>query len=90
MRMTDAPAAPIRTNTLALVGFIAAFMIPVAGFVLGILATRQIEQTHESGRGLARAATIIGLVATVVQVLFFIVWLILFVQAFLHFPPTTS
>ena len=33
-----APAAPPRTNTLALVGFIAAFVVPIAGLVLGILA----------------------------------------------------
>jgi len=88
--MTVAPVAPIRINTLALVGFIASFMIPIAGLVLGILAIRQIEQTHESGRGLARAATIIGLLGTVFQVLFFIVWLILFGQAVSHFPLTTS
>jgi len=88
--MTVAPAAPIRTNTFALVGFIASFMIPIAGLVLGILATRQIEQTRESGRGLARAATIIGLLGTVFQGLFFIVWLILFGQAFSHIPLTTS
>jgi len=88
--MTVAPVAPIRTNTLALVGFIASFMIPIAGLVLGILAIRQIEQTHESGRGLARAATIIGLLGTVFQGLFFIVWLILFGQAFSHFPLTAS
>ncbi|UTT62878.1 DUF4190 domain-containing protein [Microcella humidisoli] len=69
---------PPRTNTLALVGFIASFMIPVVGIVLGIMAGRQIALTNEGGRGLARAAVIVGAVGTTLQVIFFIVWLSLF------------
>ena len=69
---------PPRTNTLALVGFIASFMIPVVGIVLGVMARRQIAVTHEGGRGLARAAVYIGAAGTTFQVIFFIVWLSLF------------
>ncbi|WP_435743619.1 DUF4190 domain-containing protein [Microbacterium sp. PMB16] len=80
--MTTATAAP-RTNTLALVGFIAAFMIPIAGFVLGVLAIRQLRVpgNGESGAGLARWALIIGSVGTLVQLVFFIVWISLFLSA---------
>tara|TARA_R110002051_G_scaffold302606_1_gene371065 strand:+ start:3010 stop:3267 length:258 start_codon:yes stop_codon:yes gene_type:complete len=66
-----------RTNTLALIGFIAAFMIPIVGVVLGAMGRKQITSSGESGRGLARAAIIIGIVGTLFQVVFFAVWLTL-------------
>ncbi|WP_337006341.1 MULTISPECIES: DUF4190 domain-containing protein [unclassified Microbacterium] len=80
--MTSASAAP-RTNTLALVGFIAAFVIPVAGLILGIFALRQLHVpgNTESGAGLARWAIVIGSIISVFYVLFFIVWFSLFFTA---------
>ncbi|MDQ0726047.1 DUF4190 domain-containing protein [Microbacterium sp. W4I20] len=80
--MTTATVAP-RTNTLALVGFIAAFVIPIAGFVLGVLALRQLRApgNGESGAGLARWSLIIGALGTLLHVIFFIVWISLFVAA---------
>lgn len=77
---------PPSTNTLALVGFIASFMIPIVGIVLGIMARRQIEVTKEGGRGLARAAVYIGAAGTTFQVIFFIVWLSLFTTAISQTP----
>ncbi len=77
---------PPRTNTLALVGFIASFMIPIVGIVLGAMAQRQIAITTEGGRGLARAAVIIGALGTTFQVIFFIVWLSLFSTALSQAP----
>lgn len=77
---------PPRTNTLALVGFIASFMIPIVGIVLGAMAQRQIAITKEGGRGLARAAVIIGALGTTFQVIFFIVWLSLFSTALSQAP----
>jgi len=64
-----------RTNTLALVGFIASFMIPIVGIVLGVMARKQIQVSGESGRGLARAAVLIGVLGTLFQLAFFVVWL---------------
>lgn len=75
-----------RTNTLALVGFIASFVIPIVGIVLGAMARRQIEVTREGGRGLARAAVIIGAVGAMVQTIFFVVWLSLFTTALSQAP----
>ncbi|MGV8859202.1 DUF4190 domain-containing protein [Rhodoglobus sp.] len=66
-----------RTNTLALIGFIAAFMIPIVGVVLGAMGRKQITSSGESGRGLARAAIIIGMLGTLIQVAFFGFWLTL-------------
>ncbi|CAO1650181.1 DUF4190 domain-containing protein [Salinibacterium sp. NG253] len=71
--MTTSPVP--RTNTLALIGFIAAFMIPIVGVVLGAMGRKQITSSGESGRGLARAAIIIGIAGTLFQVAFFAVWL---------------
>lgn len=77
---------PPRTNTLALVGFIASFVIPVAGIVLGVMARRQIDLTREEGRGLARAAVIIGAIGATAQTIFFIVWLSMFSTAISQVP----
>jgi hypothetical protein len=77
---------PPKTNTLALVGFIASFMIPIVGIVLGAMAQRQIAITQEGGRGLARAAVILGALGTTFQVVFFIVWLSLFSAAISQTP----
>ncbi len=72
------PARP--TNIMAIISLVAAFVAPVAGLVLGIVAQRQIAQTGEDGASLARAGAIIGGVLTALGALFFIVWLIMFVS----------
>lgn len=75
-------AAPAKTNLLALVGFISAFMIPPAGVILAVFARRQLDAPGnlESGRGLARWAMVIGILGTVGQLLFLIFWFSLFFQ----------
>jgi hypothetical protein len=78
------PAPPQKINTIALVGFIAAFVVPIAGIVLGIIGLNQTRVSGEGGRGLARAAVIVGSLFTLFGVVFFIVWLSLFLQAFSH------
>lgn len=59
-------------------------MVPIAGIVLGIIGLNQTRVSGEGGRGLARAAVIIGSLFTLFGVVFFIVWLSLFLQAFSH------
>lgn len=80
--MTSPTTAP-RTNMLALIGFIAAFVIPVAGIILGAFALGQLRVpgNTESGAGLARWALVIGSVLTAFCVLFFILWAALFFSA---------
>lgn len=80
--MTSPATAP-RTNMLALIGFIAAFVMPVAGIILGVFALRQLRTpgNTESGAGLARWALVIGAIGTVFFVLFFILWATLFFSA---------
>lgn len=53
-----------RTNPLAILALVAAFVASAAGVVLGILALGQIRGTGEAGRGLAVAAIIIGVLVT--------------------------
>ncbi|MCU1410920.1 MAG: conserved rane protein of unknown function [Rhodoglobus sp.] len=61
--MTTAPVVR-RTSTLSVVALVAAFVVSVAGVVLGILALVQIRRTGEAGRGLAIAAIVIGVLVT--------------------------
>ena len=70
-------------NTLALVGFIAAFVIPLAGAILSVFARRQLDAPGnvEQGRGLARWAMVIGILGTLGQIAFFALWFSLFFQA---------
>ena len=76
-------AAPPRTNTLALVAFIAAFAMPLAGLILSIFARRQLDHpaNAETGRGLVRWAMVIGILGTLIQGLFLVFWFTMFFQA---------
>lgn len=74
-----APAGP-RTNVLAIVGFILAFVVTVAGIIVSAIALRQIKQTGEGGHGLALAGVIIGIVFTVFWIIY-IVFVIIYAVA---------
>lgn len=58
-----------RTNVLAIVALIAAFVVPLAGIICGHIALGQIKRTGEAGHGLALWGTILGYVFTVVYIL---------------------
>lgn len=62
--------APIaKTNTLAIVGFVLAFVINIAGVIVSIVALNQIKQTGEKGRGLAIAGIIIGALSLIIGII---------------------
>jgi Domain of unknown function (DUF4190) len=82
--MTDPvvpPAAPVyqpaaagpKTNVLAIVGFILAFVVTVAGIVVSFIALSQIKKTGEGGHGLALAGVILGFVFSAFWIIYFIV-----------------
>lgn len=52
-----------RTNTLAILSLIFAFVFPLIGVILGHVARSQIRRTGEQGVGLTFAALIIGYIA---------------------------
>ena len=62
--------AQITTNALAIISLISAFVVPVAGIVLGHLALSQIRRTGEAGRGLAQGGLIVGYMFTGLIILF--------------------
>ncbi|TPW71775.1 DUF4190 domain-containing protein [Schumannella sp. 10F1B-5-1] len=72
---TPAPAA--KTNTLAIVGLILAFVVSLGGLIVSLIALNQIKQTGEGGRGLALAGVIISAIGLVIGVLYIIFAVIL-------------
>ena len=74
MSQPHATVVPLKTNVLAIISLISAFIFPLAAVITGYVAQSQIRRTGEEGRGLARAGVIIGMVGTVLQLGFFIVW----------------
>jgi Domain of unknown function (DUF4190) len=90
--MTDPvvpPAAPAyqpapvgqKTNTLAIVALILGIVVPLGGIICGPIALGQIKRTGEGGRGLAMAGLIIGIVLTLVYLIFAIIVPLLFIGA---------
>lgn len=72
-----AGAAAAKTNTLAIVGLILAFLVSVAGIIVSAIALGQIKRTGEGGRGLAVAGVIVGIVVTVIYVIIIIAEVVL-------------
>ena len=81
MSQPHTPVVPLKTNVLAIISLIAAFVFPLAAVITGYIAQSQIRRTGEEGRGMARAGVIIGILGTLVQVVFFIIWVSLFLTA---------
>ncbi|RRD60127.1 DUF4190 domain-containing protein [Leucobacter sp. OH1287] len=67
------PAAPQKTNTMAIVGLIAAFVFAPVGAILSFVALSQIKKTGEGGRGLALTGAILGSIFTVFGIIYIIV-----------------
>ena len=83
------PPAP-RTNPLAIVSFVSAFVMSIAAVITGHIALSQIKRTGEGGRGFALAGLIIGYAGIGFAALFFVIWLILFLSVLSHGYATGS
>lgn len=59
------PVAP-KTNTLAIVSLVSAFLVSLVAVITGHIALRQIKRTGESGRGLALAGVVLGYLGLVI------------------------
>ena len=85
---------PIKTNVLAIISLVSAFVVPVAGIVLGHLALSQIRRTGEAGRGLAQGGLIVGYMFTGLIILFvlgfFSAWLAAMLSIFSAVNLTAS
>jgi hypothetical protein len=73
-----APAAgPARpTNVLSIIALIGAFVIPLAGIIVGAIALGQIKKTGEAGHGLALAGVILGVVFSLFYVIGIIIYIV--------------
>lgn len=63
------PAGPQKTNTMAIVGLVLAFIAAPIGAIISFVALGQIKKTGEGGRGLALAGAILGTLFTVFFIL---------------------
>jgi hypothetical protein len=61
------------TNTMAILSLVFAFVFAPLGIVFGAMARKQIASTGEDGAGLAKAGLILGVIFTVIGVLYLIV-----------------
>lgn len=73
VKVGGAQTADRKTNALAIVGFILAFLVPIAGLICSIIARKQIFERDEGGAGLALAGLIISIVGLVITVIYLIV-----------------
>ncbi|RWZ67963.1 DUF4190 domain-containing protein [Labedella populi] len=67
------PPQSQKTNLLAILSLVGAFVFSLAGLILGIIALKQIKQTGEQGRGLALAGIIISSIGIVLGIIWAIV-----------------
>lgn len=58
------------TNTMAILALVFAFVFSPLGIVFGVVARKQIRRTGEGGAGLAKAGLVLGIVFTVLSVLY--------------------
>ena len=56
------PPQSQKTNTMAIVSLVFAFLIPIVGLILSFVAKNQIKKTGEQGAGLATAALVVSIV----------------------------
>lgn len=66
-----------KTNTMAILSLIFAFVFAPVGIVLGFISLNQIKQSKEEGRGLAIAGIIVGFAPFVIILLVMILGLLL-------------
>ncbi|MBT1582846.1 DUF4190 domain-containing protein [Curtobacterium flaccumfaciens] len=75
-----------RFNVMAIVGFVLAFVVNIAGLVVSIIALSQIKKTGERGRGLALA----GVIISALSLVFGIFWIIFVVTVLANTPTSTT
>lgn len=72
---TQEPAA-IKTNSLAIIGLIAAFFVPLAGLICSIVGLDQIKKRKEAGRKIAIAGIVVSVIVGLGQLLTIVVIII--------------
>lgn len=57
----------VKTNTLAIVGLVLAFIVPLIGLILSIVALNQIKKSKENGKGAAIAGIVVSIIVMIFQ-----------------------
>lgn len=60
------PGGGARTSPLAILAFVATFLVPLAGIIMGHRAMAQTRRTGEPGHRLALVATVLGYIFTAI------------------------
>jgi Domain of unknown function (DUF4190) len=69
-------AAGQKTNVLAIVSLVLAFVVSLGAVITGHIALSQIKKTGEAGHGLALAGVILGYIGLAVGAIFVVIWII--------------
>jgi hypothetical protein len=62
------PPAPARTNVMAILAIVFAFVFSPLGIVFGVIGRKQTARTGEGGRGLATAGLILSIIFLVIGI----------------------
>ena len=66
------PSAPRKTNTMAILGLVFAFVFSPLGIVFSAIGLSQIKKRREGGRGLAIAGLVLSIIFMLIGVLIFV------------------
>lgn len=66
-----------QSNTLALIGFIMAFIVPIAGLICSIMGYKNAPERDGSGKGLATAGIVISAVFLALSVVLIVIYVVL-------------
>lgn len=67
------------SNSLAIIGFVLSFLVPIAGLILSILGLKKSKELNGNGRGFAIAGIIISSIYMLIGIFVVIIWIIFFI-----------
>jgi len=76
MPVANVPPTLGKTNILTYIGFLLAFIVPLAGIICSIIGLCQLNRTKEKGKAFAIAGIIISVLMSVFQGWYF--WTLIF------------
>lgn len=65
--------AQAKTNTMAILSLVSAFIFPLMGVIFGAISLNQIKKTGEDGRGLAIAGLITSSIFTLIGFIYVVI-----------------
>jgi len=64
---------PAQSNTLAIVGFVFAFLMPLVGLICSIIGLKKSKELNDNGKGLAIAGIIISVIEILIVIIAIVV-----------------